>query len=476
MNWRISPWSAFALFLSLILFLHAYLGRYAHPMADDFSYALKDASNGAWTATLWEYTHWNGRYASNFLVLFGPMRWGFDVISLYRAVPAILLALVLAGAYTFLRALLGPGLTRSQAAIGALAWTTLYAHLMPDMPEGFYWYTGSVTYQLPNALCLFAVALLIRAIRNNTLWVMLAIGTLLAFIIGCNEVIMLLVVVATSVVGSWSFRRNLRWSTASVLITLLIIGCALLVILAPGNEARGSLFPDRHRLLPSLGMSALQTARFSFVWMACPALLLLSAIWWMNHRHLAERFPLAGNGFGLKAWQSLAALFGLVFLCVFPAYWSTGILGQHRTANVACFLFLPLWFVNLSVFAARFGGTVLRLHDSDRRRVTAALLLLVALDFSFTGNTGNAIKDLVTGRAERADEQLWGRYDLLSEAAHRPDRIATIPFIADRPKSLYVLDLRDRRFLVNQDYAAWFGLKEVRPLIRVQSDDAKATN
>lgn len=476
MSWRGSPWPAFALILSLFLCLHAYLGRYAHPMADDFTYALKDASTGAWNAAAWEYMHWNGRYASNFLVLFGPMRWGFEAIHWYRIVPALLLMLTLSGAFALLRALLGPGHTRPQAAIGALAWTALYAHLMPDMPEGFYWYTGSVTYQLPNALCLFAVALLIRGIRNNTLWVMAAIGALLVFIIGSNEVIMLLVVVGTFLVGAWSLRRNLRWSAASLVITALIVGGALLVILAPGNEGRGSLFPDRHRLLTSLGMSVLQTGRFSMEWITCPALLLLSAIWWMNHRHLAQRFPLLSCGFGLSPWKSVPALFAVVFLCVFPAYWSTGILGQHRTANVACFFFLPLWFVNLSVFAARFGGTVLRLHDTDRRRVTMALLLLVVLDFSFTGNSVKAIGDLATGRAQHADQQLWKRYDLLREAAARPDRIATIPFIADRPKSLYVLDLRDRRFLVNQDYAAWFGLKEVRPLITVHREDAKATN
>lgn len=476
MSWRGSPWPAFALFLSLALCLHAYLGRYAHPMADDFSYALKDASNGAWSAAAWEYAHWNGRYASNFLVLFGPMRGGFEAITLYRAVPAILLALSLAGAYALLRALFSPGLTRSEAAVGALAWTTLFAHLMPDMPEGFYWYTGSVTYQLPNALYLFALALLIRGIRNNTLWVMLAIGALLVFIIGCNEVIMLLVVVASLLAGAWSFRRNLRWRSASVIISVLIIGCALLVILAPGNEGRGSLFPERHLLFHSLGMSLLQTARFSLEWISCPALLLLSVIWWMNHRYLAQRIPLIGYGFGLDPWTSVPALFATIFLCVFPAYWSTGILGQHRTANVACFFFLPLWFVNLSVFAARFGGTILRLHDTDRRHVTAALLLLIALDFGFTGNSGQAIKDLVTGRAERADEQLWKRYDMLREAAETPQRIATIPFIEDPPKSLYVLDLRDRRFLVNQDYALWFGLKEVRPLTTVQREDAKAAN
>lgn len=477
MSWRGSTWPAFALFLSLVLVLHAYLGRHAHPMADDFSYALKDVSKGAWNAAAWEYAHWNGRYASNFLVLFGPMRGGFGAIGLYRMVPALLLMLTGISAFAFLRALFGQGLTRPHAAIGALVWTALYTHLMPDMPEGLYWYTGSVTYQLPSALGLLALALLIRRGRNRTPWPMLIVGALMAFIIGCNEVIMLLVVVASILAGTWSFRGNPKWSAAGVALTMLIAGCALLVLLAPGNDGRGSLFPDRHQLLHSLWMSTLQTGRFPLQWMACPALLLLSVIWWMNHRNLAQRFPLIGKGFGLAPLTSLSALFGVVFLCVFPAYWSTGILGQHRTANVACFFFLPLWFVNLAVFATRFGGTVLRLHDTDRRRVTAALLLLVALDLGFTGNSGNAIADLVTGRAERSDEQLWKRYDLLREAAHRPDRVATLPFIGDPPKSIYVLDLRGPSFLVNQDYAAWFGLKEVRanPLV-IQSEDAKATN
>ncbi len=476
MNGRGWTWPVFAVFLTVVIAFHAYMGRFAHPMADDFSYALKDVSQGAWNAALWEYDHWNGRYASNFLVLFGPLRGGLDAIHLYRLIPAALFVVTFLGAFTFMIALGRPALPGSHAAIAALIWTALFAHVMPDMSEGFYWYTGSVTYQLPNALCLFALALLIRGIRNNALWVMIAIVPFLAFIIGCNEVIMLLVVVGTLLAGAWSFRQNLRWSAAGVVITVLIIGCALLMILAPGNAVRGAFFPERHQLLRSLGMSVLQTGRFTLEWAACPSLLLLSMVWWMHHRHLAQRFPLLSSGFGLSPWKSVPVLFAVIFLCVFPAYWSTGILGQHRTANVACFFFLPLWFMNLSVFAARFGGTVMRLHDTDRLRVTAALLLLVAVDLSFSGNSGEAITDLTTGRAERADVQLWNRYELLRQAAERPEGIATIPFIADPPRSLYVLDLRDRHFLVNQDYAAWFGLKEVRPHVLIQSDAAKTTN
>ena len=476
MDPRRSPWPLFGILCSALLILHAYLGRFAHPMADDFFYALRDNSNGVWQAAAHEYTHWNGRYASNFLMLIGPMRLGFEGIDLYRAVPAALLALSVGAAFFFLRSAAGTTLKPHEALIAALVWAVLFAHLMPDMPEGIYWYTGSVTYQLPAALTLIAIGLLIRAKRSGAAWATAIALPLLFFITGCNETIMCLLVVAAACTVSRSliFRKRAGRLAWAAFITIAI--GAVLVFIAPGNGGRETLYPDNHRLLQSLGMSALQTARFSLTWMSCPALLLLSIIWWMNHRHLSERFPLIASGFGLFPWMSVSALFGVVFLCVFPPYWSTGLLGQHRTLNTACFFFLPLWFVNLSVFAARFGGTVVRLHDTDRRRATAALLLLVALDFGFTGNSGNAIDDLVTGRAQRSNEQLWHRYRLLRWADRASQDTASVPLIQDPPKSLYVLDLREPAFLVNTDYAAWFGLKEVRIAPAAQSDEAKATN
>ncbi|HMW97518.1 MAG TPA: hypothetical protein PJ983_09710, partial [Flavobacteriales bacterium] len=181
--------------LTLLLGLHAYLGRYAHPMADDFSYALKDISLGAWKAALWEYQHWNGRYASNFLVLFGPLRSGFDGLPLYRMIPGLLLALTLAGAYTFIRTI-GRTLPRTDALMLALVQIALFTHLMPDLPEGFYWYTGSVSYQLPNALSLFAAALIVRGSRDGKRWAYLAAAPLLFLITGCCEVSMVLAVIA----------------------------------------------------------------------------------------------------------------------------------------------------------------------------------------------------------------------------------------------------------------------------------------
>lgn len=447
--------------LALLLGLHAWLGRWSHPMADDFSYALKDVSLGAWNATLWEYQHWNGRYASNFLVLFGPIRMGFSGLWLYRMIPALLLLLTLAGAYAFLRAV-ATRMRRTDALLLALIWTALFTHLMPDMPEGFYWYTGSVSYQLPNALSLFAAALLVRGLRDGKPWATVMAAPLLFFIVGCCEVSMAFAVLAALLLCAFPLVKGRRPVTSLLLPALVVVIGAALMALAPGNEGRGSLFPLRHRLLPSLGMSALQTVRFGITWAACPALLLASALWLLHRHWLAERIPGLADGFGLRPWMTMAAVGGAIFLCAFPAYWSTGILGQHRTINTACFFFVPLWFLNLSVVTIHVPRLRLSVHPRDLPRVTLVFAVLALLDLSATGNGGKAIGDIFTGRAERADAQLWLRYERLSKASAAPERIAEIPLISDPPKSIYVLDLRTPDFLVNADYAAWFGLKQVR--------------
>jgi hypothetical protein len=209
-------------------------------------------------------------------------------------------------------------------------------------------------------------------------------------------------------------------------------------------------------------MSAVQTIRFFATWVLGGPLLLLSALWIMHHHWLREHVPSIANGFGVDARVWSLALVGVIFLCVFPAYWSTGILGQHRTVNVAYFFFLPLWFVHLSAWQHRVSSYGHVWREDDQQRITAFVLVAVVVCFGLAGNSGNAVTDLFTGRAQHSDAQLHERYATLSAAASTADRVAHIPLIQDPPRSLYVIDLRDEAFLVNRDYAAWFGLKAVR--------------
>lgn len=460
-------WTACLWLCALSLLLHGGLARFAHPMADDFSYAHKDISLGMWNATVWEYLHWNGRYASNYLVLLGPLRLGLAHLALYRAVPVLLILGTLGAQWYLLRKLFTRNGIDLPALPIALLWSACFLCIMPDIGEGFYWYTGAVTYQLANIVVLLALACALD--QRPTLRLVAAALFFLA--VGFNEVTMLLLLTAgTAYVAVRGLRRGYARSTG--LMVLLIAVGAVLMFIAPGNAGRGQHFPQQHQLLRSLGMSALQTVRFGALWVLNVPVLSLSLLLLLGRdRILPLLAPLTR---GLRPWMTTLTLCVLIFLCAFPAYWGTGILGQHRTLNVGCFFFLPLWCLHVLVCA----NTWLRsLPSVPLAPLRAVLLLLFASTVLFTGNGYEAVKDLFGGRAAHAAEQLESRYALLEDARSSPDPVIELPLIQDPPRSIYVMDIRpDPEFLQNMDYVLWFGLNGRRVVPEGQIDRTNATN
>ncbi len=294
--------------MSLCIARHMWLARYAHPMADDLSYARKDVSQGPLAAAVWEYEHWNGRYSSNFLVLFGPLRDGLAAINTYRLVPVLLILATLASTFAFLQACCRPWLPVRDVLTGSLVWTTLYMHAMPDIAEGFYWYTAAVTYQLAIVLAMLYLTVVVRMLRNPSPWLLPVGVLLLAIVMGFNEVMMLLlVVVHGSVVAIALWRKKAVPVRCWLLLATVLIGATAMII-APGNAQRSAYFSGSHRLFPSLGMSLLQTARFGAIWLSSPAVLGLGALYILAHDRLSVRIPALGAGFGLKPWMTLLAL------------------------------------------------------------------------------------------------------------------------------------------------------------------------
>jgi hypothetical protein len=151
----------------------------------------------------------------------------------------------------------------------------------------------------------------------------------------------------------------------------------------------------------------------------------------------------------------------LVFLCTFPAYWSTGILGQYRTMNMACFFALPLMLAAVLAWSSHpvVTRTVARVSGPW---VAPMLAVLVFAGFFVDRNGERAVTDVFQRRAERCDAQLWARYALLEKCT--PTGVTELPLIQDAPTSLHVMDIRpDPSFLQNVDYAEWFGCDTVRP-------------
>lgn len=426
-------------------------------MADDWSYAYQGRTRelGPWLMS--EYLKWNGRYFSNLFVGKGPMVLGTGALWLYRTVPIVLLGLTLAAMRSVAVSVVGGG--GRAWAIGAVP-TALFFHGMPDIADGLYWYTGAVTYQLGNVLLLFLLARCITR-KSTGVNVLLIVATA-----GCSEVHMILALL--TVVSAAALDRSRREAVGRTIRTGVVVAavCACVVVFAPGNSVRAALFNGTHDVLHSCWMSLLQTLRFGATWLLDPALLLCSLIYFPLQRQWRAAHP---GRFLPSPLLTTVGLGAVIFLCAFPAYWGTGILGQHRTMNVAYCFFLLLWFANISAWdrsllskqwpvlpAVPFTAKVLPL-------VTGLALLL-------TGNTGGALRDLLSGRAAHYDHQLAARYALL-EQARADGSEPRLPVIVDPPLVLPLYELRaDPYDWVNQCYALYFGLKG-KPVHAISKDD-----
>ncbi|HRN35674.1 MAG TPA: hypothetical protein PLL18_02040, partial [Flavobacteriales bacterium] len=235
----------FLALLACSLVKYVWLAAYAHPVADDFCYAAKSRGMGLWAWSMGEWMTWNGRYASNLLMVHGPLTWWNDPLIGYRLVPVLLLALTFLSAWFLLRRLTREFLSSAEALLAALVFLLLYLNLMPDLGEGFYWYTGAITYQLGNILLLLHLGLLVPGGRKGLhRYAALAVNLLLAVAItGMDEIHMLLMVGLHTVRTVW-LALGRKPVIPGLLLLLLTMAGAALMYAAPGNAVRGALFAD----------------------------------------------------------------------------------------------------------------------------------------------------------------------------------------------------------------------------------------
>lgn len=452
----------FTILLLLTLAKYVLLAGFAHPVADDFCYAAKSAGMSLWDWSLSEWMYWNGRYASNLLMIHGPLTWHPHMLAGYRLVPLLLLGATFLGVFFLLHRASGASLTASRKLLATLIFLLLYLNLMPDLGEGFFWYTGAITYQLGSILLLFHLALLLPpADGRNGLPAMLLGLALAVAVVGMDEIHMLLMVGFHAVRVVWLAYHRKPLGRAALFLAA-VIGGALLMGLAPGNAVRGSMFADTHEFWRSLGMSFLQSFRFIGSWLLSPSLLLVGLLFMPLHGKLRETLPLYRGLLRFPPWLALAIPFLLVMASSFPAYWSTGLLGQHRTVNVACLLSLPFFFLNLAI-ALEKGPLRTWVHwqPSTRQKLMTMALLIVACNT--TRNDLHLHDDLWSGRLAAYDQAMLQRERQMRDAAGNPEGQVTFIRLAAPPRSLATYELNGPlRDWMMQCEARYFGVGESR--------------
>ncbi len=446
----------FLILLSLALVPYIFNSIYSNPVADDFCWAYRAKTHPFWQAWADDYLHWTGRYTSNILVLINPIV--YDSFILYKIIPICMICLTIGSAYFFFWSILNEVLSRLEVLITSILFTLLYLHHMPVIAEGIYWYTGSVTYQLGCIFLMNYIGLLIRfckakfVFKRKRIHLCFLVLTLI-LTIGFNEVIALGMLFFSVFFLFRSLVKKSAFQQLAIFLLCIAVFFSCITLLAPGNSVRGSKFTGNHDLVYSIWMTLKQMGRFFLSWTSSLPLLALSAIFFFVNKRLIKISSLFAHSFYLNPVYSSFILLSVLFISIFPAYWSTGIMGQHRTMNVAWFLFIPFWFMNLNVWFNYLEKWIKKDYQVNLKIAGGVLILIIGL-LMFTKNGKNSMMDILEGRSQAYDREMKTLYlNLRSNNKNlHPEKIT------NPPRTLLYYDLNEYRYdWINICAESYFG-------------------
>ncbi len=415
--------SLLVLLLSILPFL--VLTFFCHPAYDDFCNTAQALKMGIIERQVFIYNNFDGRFFAVAISNVNPLKFGS--FAGYKAVSLLIILLTFLSIFAFVSALLKSNFSRIDKLIAASLLMALFCNQMPEVTEIFYFMTGAIVYQIPSILTLFFFALAIRSSEKSKrvkLFGTILSCLLIAAIVGCNETSMLIlaILIFSITINLWLEKSEQRWTWLVFSLVTIVFGAV--VILAPGNAARASNFPGRHRFFYSLRMALTQglaldehlDPSFLLIWCSNFAFMLGTLFFIPVAAKLSDKVP-ALKEMRIHPLISSLLLLLVVFLGFFPAYWSTGKMGQHRTVTTVYFFFLIGWFINIMIWVSylkRKGGFKDARLPNYVYVVGVPLLLGTLL---FTHNTKVAIADLVRGRAYRYDQAVNKRYAQFEQCA-----------------------------------------------------------
>jgi hypothetical protein len=434
-----------------------YAGIYNHPCpADDYQNAYWRSFSGA----QWDlYLHWSGRYFNNLAVSLCPLHWHS-----FAAFRAVVILVMLAFACSFccviiqgLRRLTGLAFV-TRLAIGA-AMTALLFNNFPSLSEGFFWYSGEVTYVLPAtaALCLSLVLIRVDESASIGTGTLLLAVLLAAAAIGGNEIV--LAFCDAIVFAGWIYYRNKRAAALHRFYSRLLLACILFTaaaILAPGNFMRQDVNPRNVAMVPPTWLYFSQ--KVFFQWLLDPYLLAVSALALALFGANALRRPL------LHPLAAFLLPFSVILLLSFPAHYALGKAPPPRVMNMVYTFFLIGWMVFLLHLHYYMNQALDKAGSAWLRQACAIAVLLLLLASINTHDLRKANlfavpKSLARGIPQGFNAELNARYQRIAAAVNDTAHVA--PLRNKQGNALYIMDIIDRPTATGGQYGAYWGAKMV---------------
>lgn len=480
--------SAFILFIFSVIPLY-YIGTFAHPSADDYSYGI--SAFRSWTETnslqavlktasektVDKYNNWQGNFAAVFLMYLQPGIFGEEF---YILTPILLLTAFITSTLLFYYTVFTK-ILKGEKALSALSTLIMVFFILQStyMPsDSFYWYNGAIYYTFFYSLSLVLYTMLINAYnkKNGAVGgIMLLISSLLSFLIGGSNysTALLNAILLFFTVACFIYKKNRFWIYCLPIFVSGLFGL-FISMLGPGNLVRQSSIGSPHNPLFSILLSFVYGGYSIANATSVPILFfwfLMIPIFWkfLNKMHYRFDHPL----------PILFITFCIYSAQITPVIYAQGIRIPYRIMNIVYFNYFPFVALNLYYFLGyiRQKNSQLSLPAPFSHKLYFTSMIFSILIFSLgsihitegqDGSielsnlpfTASAVYSLVTKEAEAYDKQAKERIEILKKPGS--SHVVLSPFTY-KPYVIFHSDITtDVSFWKNRHLADYYKKKTIR--------------
>ncbi|MEY4538885.1 MAG: hypothetical protein RLZZ306_642 [Bacteroidota bacterium] len=447
---------------------------YNHPSVDDdFCFAYMTRDYGFWEAQKFYYDGWSGRYISNMIFHATPLAFGnFWFV---KVMPFLIFGFLFHAIYTFIGEVLKqskplsvsskttptttfqPPLSVSSQTTITITFLSIFIIFSPSIVDTFYWYSSVFIFPTSFSFFLYLIVVLLRFYqpqyqRIKYLIALLA-ATLVFFIVGSNEVMMLFIIGFLGII--WGYILLFQKRFDFFIFALMLIGLYFAyfwVVQAKGNQVR---LVGGNVLGGAIALS-LTNALKSTIFDGLKWSLILSPFAYIYMSSLPN-VESVKEIFKANVWMVILGLFTLLFMMFFVIHYGNDMGVPDRVKNVIFAVFLIGFFYIVAIIKYSYSVDYKIKSPLINYGITA--LMVGFFIFQYGQNLKIMYADIRLGIAKRYDKEMTQRYTQIKES--KSDTVYIAP-LKNVPKSLCFDDIKtNEKHLWNKCYANYFEKKVI---------------
>ncbi|WP_010521951.1 DUF6056 family protein [Aquimarina agarivorans] len=427
------------------------VSMYNYPYADDYCFSNNVNIQGFWGAQKYYFFNWTGRYTATAILSNDIVNEKYHIY--YKIFPIILLMLLVLAFFMLANQFFVKKNSYTKIKL-SLTLTLLYLSTMPLVSEGFYWWSGAITYQLANILTVILIALVLKSLVKNSYTNTLFASLTIFLLMGLNETSLIAVNLFFIFIFSYRYFKLKKINYHFVFIQSVILICSGISIFAPGNYLRLSKNSNTKNIFSSFFFSFGQYGWSILTWTGLSFLFSIIIYNEIKDDIASKNFILPLK----KYWLIFIYFSIIIFSTFFIGFWSQGEPIPPRTRNVV-YLFFILGIIY--TFICYFNSSNILSSIVNKEKQLIFLITFAAISIAYSNdNIVETVKDVGKKRALNYNKEMRERLTHTKENRHKGDLIFTP--LKNKPYSIFHKDFDfDKKDVYNNCYSKYWKLNSV---------------